>query len=352
MLNNIKNLWEKSTPYHNPIFFIGGFIFDVFTLGQIDESWNLLQQSFFFAILVLFIVWEVKEIKINIPFFQKFIQFEQEVFHFILGALLSVFTLFFFKSSSLSNSLIFMLLFSLLLVVNEMKIFKNQGLLIRWLSVCFCLFCFMLILVQLVLGKLGLISFLISLIIYMALVWIFFRYTISKKSNLSNNQFLGGAAGLGLVFLTFYLLKIIPPVPLSLKHIGAYRLLEKKEQSYLATFKKPIWKFWLKSETDFSYNEGDRVYIFAKIFSPVGFSDRVYFQWEKYQSHTWVKTDKIPVGIRGGRAEGFRAFTYKSNLSYGSWRVKILSHEGLEIGRHSFELTSEVNNYPLEILKF
>ena len=85
--------------------------------------------------------------------------------------------------------------------------------------------------------------------------------------------------------------------------------------------------------------DGERLYIFARIFAPRNFKERVYLRWERFdESKGWVQTDRIVLPIRGGRALGFRGYTYKENYQSGRWRVFIETADGREIGRTSFSI--------------
>ncbi len=143
------------------------------------------------------------------------------------------------------------------------------------------------------------------------------------------------------IFLILYVFKAIPPIPLSLKSIGIYHGLEKKEGKYILQRERSFWKFWQNGDQDFYYRNGDKAYVFSRIFSPGGFEGKVYLHWEKEFKSGYKTTDKIPLTLTGGRGEGFRAFAYKRNLTPGAWRVKVETHEGLEIGRINFNVIED-----------
>ena len=48
--------------------------------------------------------------------------------------------------------------------------------------------------------------------------------------------------------------------------------------------------------------------------------------------------DKVPVTIKGGREEGFRAFTFKSNFDAGEWKILVETSSGAEISRLYFDV--------------
>ena len=85
--------------------------------------------------------------------------------------------------------------------------------------------------------------------------------------------------------------------------------------------------------------DGERLYVFARIFAPRNFKERVFLRWERLDaSEGWVQTDRIVLPIRGGRALGFRGYTYKENYQSGRWRVFVETEDGREIGRQSFSI--------------
>jgi hypothetical protein len=150
--------------------------------------------------------------------------------------------------------------------------------------------------------------------------------------------------GVSLFFTFLYFAKVLPPLPLSLKYIGVFHNIQKSKGHYMTTEYKPSWKFWHNGDQDFKYSKDDKVYIFTKIFSPAGFKERVNIRWSIEQEGVYKTSDVIPLSVKGGRRNGYRAFAFKQNIRPGNWQVKIETNSGLEIGRINFTITKGENN--------
>jgi hypothetical protein len=145
--------------------------------------------------------------------------------------------------------------------------------------------------------------------------------------------------GLVLVaFLGFYLVKLIPPVPLSIPFIGVYHAVEKTEEVYRLSHERPPWRFWQNGDQEFLARPDDKVYVFFRVFSPTRFSDQVLMRWYWKEGDRWTLQDSIPIKIVGGREQGFRGYGFKSNYQPGAWKVQIETTDSREIGRVYFDL--------------
>lgn len=121
---NIKSrfvsYYEKNEVKFDISFFLAGFIFDVFTLSDVDDPISIAQQVMYLlligSILYLEFLNSVKPIEVRSSFLKKIWDVRQLILHFFLGSLLSVYSLFFLKSSSLFSSLLFLLFISVLMI--------------------------------------------------------------------------------------------------------------------------------------------------------------------------------------------------------------------------------------------
>jgi hypothetical protein len=159
------------------------------------------------------------------------------------------------------------------------------------------------------------------------------------KFALARRQILVPLGCVVIGFLTFYLFRLIPPVPLSIPFIGVYHQVEKTEAGYRLSHERPAWRLWHNGDQDFRAQPGDRIYVFFRIFSPTRFSDQVLMRWyTKDGRRRWSLTDSIPINIVGGREQGFRGYGVKSNYQPGEWKVQVETTDGREIGRVYFRL--------------
>ena len=141
-----------------------------------------------------------------------------------------------------------------------------------------------------------------------------------------------------IVFLGAYLLRVIPPVPLSIPFIGVYHSVERTQDVYRLSHERPAWAFWRNGDQQFGAQPGDRVYVFFRVFSPASFADEVSMRWFHREARGWALQDTIPIKIVGGRAEGFRGYGFKSKYQPGAWKVQIETTDGREIGRVYFDV--------------
>ncbi len=340
--------FEKYRPYWPALFFILGFGFDVFTLDRVDSLVALVTQLGYLVLIWLILI---------TSFFQQaqpdekakwgkvrslYEKYKPEILHFFFGALLSAYTLFFFKSSSLVVSFLFMVIMAVLLVANEWSRFQSASLPFKFGLGSLCLICFSVFIVPIGAGSIGLLVFLGSLVFGMTPIAIFSYYILKKHPKLfelCRRQILVPSSLVASVFIIFYVLKLIPPVPLSVQFMGVYHDIKKSQSQYELYHERPWWRFWHVGDQYFIARPGDRIHIFFRIFSPTRFSDQVKMVWlHKDPERGWIQQDSIPIKIIGGRDEGFRGYGIKSNYLPGSWRVKVETMDGREVSRIHFEL--------------
>jgi hypothetical protein len=277
-------------------------------------------------------------------FFLKrwFYDYRTAIVHFFFGTLLNGYTLFFFKSSSLIVSFVFMIFMIGLLVVNESHRFKKSGIAFKFGLLSLCIFCYFAYVTPIVAGTIGTLVFLLSMFVgsvplVMVGWWIqTYRPQLFERAK---KQIL---VPMGLVligFLALYMVRLIPPVPLSIPFIGVYHSVERVPEGYKLGHERPWWRFWQNGDQEFHAHRGDKIFVFFRIFSPTRFSDEVHMRWYwKDNKLGWTMQDSIPIKIVGGREEGFRGFGTKSNYQPGEWKVQVETTDDREIGRVYFTL--------------
>lgn len=321
-------------------FFAAGFVVDMLTLGRID-SWLTIAQQVVYLGLILIVLLQL--------FFEdgrpqeppgKYFKYRAALVHFLLGALLNLYALFFFKSSSLLVSFAFLGFLVLLLLANESARFKSMGLAFKFVLLSLCLLSFFAAMVPVFVGSIGLAVFLLSMLVGclpLAAVAAWIRRRSPQLFRRARRQILLPLGGVLVGFLAFYLFRLIPPVPLSIPFIGVYHGVERTGQGYLLSHERPAWRFWHNGDQQFTAQPGDKVYVYFRVFSPANFSDQVLLRWYR-KGERWALQDTIPIRIVGGREAGFRGYGVKTNYQPGEWKVQVETTDGREIGRVYFDL--------------
>jgi hypothetical protein len=337
-------------------FFLGGFIFDVFTLAAIDDPFSIGQQLIYLGIMGFilsydFIHGEEAELQGGPVFIRRFWAYRQLLLHFILGSLLSIYSLFFLKSASFFSSAIFVLFLLALMVGNELKSVQKSGLDSKIALYVICVFCFFSMLIPILLGFVGRGPFLLSLLATGLYLWGMYRLLRGRVGTIIlRRRLLAPGAVVAATFTVFYLIGWIPPVPLSATKMGVYHRIEKVGDAYRLYHEKPWWKFWRSGDQEFRAEPGDKIFFFVSVFSPARFEDSVYLRWSQYSERQgWQGTDRIPMQVRGGREGGYRGFTTKANFTPGDWRVSVETSDAREIGRMYFTVEAgEPSTIPRE----
>lgn len=339
--------------------FVAGFLFDIFTLGQIDDLLNLVQEAIYLMILGTFLICEIKIKTGNLVLSgraEKFWRYHDLMVHFLFGSLLSAYTIFYYTSASAITSFLFILLLAGLMLANEFPQIQKVGLPVRVILFSICVLSYFAFLYPILLGHVGLVPFwlgFISSLGFLAMVWKL-NFKGGAQHEILKKHVLIPAVAVHLVFLLGYYFSLIPPVPVAVKKIGVYYDVEKRDGLYIGSYLKPFWKFWQKGSQTFLTRPGDKVVILLSIYSPARFEDKIYLKWWFDDPKLgWTLQDTIPLTILGGREEGFRGFGSKQFYSLGDWEVLIETSDGRQVGNIQLTIeqdtSTDVRNFETDI---
>lgn len=349
LTDKLKCLRDLTKRYSNVVFFVGGFFFDAFTLIRIDSIIDLVLQSLYLCGITLIIMgqayldagrWQPQ------GWMGRLWSFESEIIHFFYGGLLSAYVVLYFKSTSLSRSIIFLIFVFILMIANEMPHIRRLRSLLRLGLYAFCLISYLNYLFPILIGRMDDWIFTLAWVLSVGLIYVLIKKLASlnpepKKARIR----LGWSPVLVLALVAlFYFNKWIPPVPLSMQYAGIFRNVEPKPGGYRLTYlKPPRMRFWQKSEHMFLSREGDRVYFFTRIFGPSRFEHRVFLRWDlkEPRGNRWITSDRIPFPIKGGRDQGYRGYAYKENYQPGEWRVEVETEDGRVLGGVVFQIEKD-----------
>ena len=348
-IDRLKLYYERNEQRVAIFSFICGFFFDILMVDRADSWHAIAQQVLYLAVIFTALTQMFLEEGKPQPdpaslFVVKrwYYRYRTAIVHFFLGTLLNVYTIFFFKSSSLLVSFSFLVFLVFLLWANESARFKSLGLSFKFTLLSLCTLCFSANVVPIFIGSIGLTVFLLSIFAgclpLAGVVW-WLRRRSPELFPRARRQMLVPLGGVLVGFLVFYFFRLIPPVPLSIPFIGIYHAVEKTQDTYRLSHERPAWRIWHHGDQEFLAQPGDKVYVFFRIFSPTRFSDQVQLRWYlKEETRGWTLQDTIPIKILGGRAEGFRGYGFKTNYQPGDWKVQVETTDGREIGRVYFNL--------------
>jgi hypothetical protein len=323
-------------------FFAAGFVFDILTTGRIDSWITITQQAVYLLVITVILLQMLLEQDAPAPAPDStagkwYYEYRSALVHFLLGALLNLYAIFYFKSSSLLVSFGFLGLLVAVLLANELRRVKSLGLSFKFALLSLCFLSFAAYLVPVLVGSIGLGVFLLSMAAGCVPLAVTAWRVPRDKFALARRQILIPLGCVVIGFLAFYLFRLIPPVPLSIPFIGVYHNVERSEAGYKLSHERPGWRF--NGDQKFLAQPGDRIYVYFRVFSPARFSDQVQMRWYwKDPARGWTAPESIPIRIVGGRAEGFRGYGFKSNYQPGEWKVQVETTDGREIGRVYFEL--------------
>ncbi len=328
------------------LFFIAGFIFDAFMVSEVDEPFAIAQQAFYLLLIAILIHYEILYRVLKWRPAGRLIKvwdYRNLLLHFLLGTLLNIYSLFYIKSSSLINSILFLILMIGIIFANELPVVKQSKVSLKVGLFAVCLLSYISILYPLVLGYIGWVPFGLSVattlgVLYLQIKWL--QKKLHSEKILFEALFVPGISVL-IIFSLFYWAGWIPPVPLSTKTQGLYHLIEKKDGEYLLSTEKVWWKFWQSGDQEFKAEPDDKIYFYVQIYSPARISGEVFIHWFwKDSKNRWQAQDHIPLKIIGGRKEGYRGYAVKSNYQPGQWRVQVETSTGQEISRLGFDIIS------------
>ncbi|MBI3529061.1 MAG: DUF2914 domain-containing protein [Betaproteobacteria bacterium] len=346
----LKLYYERHEPAFDIAAFAGGFVFDIAMLDRID-AWSTIVQQAAYLLLIAVILLQMFFSEGGpapdtgaMPTLKRwYYAYRTALVHFLLGTLLNLYTLFFFKSASLFVSFAFMLVLAALLVANESSRLKAQlGLSLKFALFSLCLLSFSANIVPVFVGSIGLFVFLLSMLagcLPLAVINRRIRIHAPERTQQARQQILVPFGLVLIGFLSLYVFRLIPPVPLSIPFIGVYHNVERSEDTFRLSHERPFWRIWHHGDQKFLAQPGDKIYVFFRVFSPARFSDQVLMRWYwKDNTGSWKLQDSIPIKILGGREKGFRGYGMKSNYQPGDWKLQVETTDEREIGRVYFDV--------------
>lgn len=343
---------RKHGKYAPILFFIGGFIFDTFTLGRVDRTYDLVVLCLHMSCLTLTLylynladdgTWEN-------TFIKKYTSYLPLAIQFFFGGLSSAYVIYFSRSVSLSKTASFFIILLLLLVANEFlkKRISNKYLQFGvYYFISFTFFTFMIpVFIKQLSPTIFLISGAISLICTLFLIISIYTKSPSTRIEMHLGKMLSLILVIYAFINLFYFLRLIPPVPLALDEGIVAHDVRLDGTGYQVKYEQDkTFMFWRKYKTTFQYSPESKVYIFSSVFAPTGLEKEIIHRWQWYDDHLdeWTTMDEISYSITGGRDDGYRGYTFKENVKDGKWKVAVITKEQFVLGVIYFNVVYSSN---------
>ncbi|NQV12294.1 DUF2914 domain-containing protein [Candidatus Uhrbacteria bacterium] len=146
--------------------------------------------------------------------------------------------------------------------------------------------------------------------------------------------------GIFIVMNGLYFANIIPPIPLSLTEAGIYHSVQRIGGEYHVVSEPESFLDRILPGQTIHIVNGERIYVFASIFAPADLDTTIYHDWQYYdvEIRQWVSRSRPSYSLFGGRGDGYRGFSFSSNVSPGLWRVDVETERGQTMGRIRFNV--------------
>jgi len=328
----------------------GGFAFDSYAFGRIDRPQT--QLVFILYLLVAGVSIAAQHVLASRPEERKAPEKIRTILLFVtqfaLGCLLSGFCVFYIRSAAIEASWPFLLVMAAIFIANEYLRRYHSRLVFSALLFFLSLYSYAILLVPVVVAQIGPLPFLVSGAIACILFFLYMRALARlghDRYRSARNQIAIGVAVITVLLNGSYFLKILPPLPLALSDAGIYHSIRRAGSDYQATAEAEpaAWQALFGTFPVEHVQAGAKLYAYSAIFAPYRLSTQIEHRWEWRNPATgdWSFQGMVPITIRGGREEGFRAYSVKNAPRPGAWRVDITTADGRAIGRIRFSVEQQ-----------
>lgn len=276
------------------------------------------------------------------------------VMQVVFGGLFSAFVVFYSRSASLSSSWPFMLFLVGVLIGNEAFRPYYEKLTFHVAVFFVGLLSYCLFLVPIIFRTVGILAFFGSIILSLFLVYLFVLLLAlvgRSRVKASRRPLIFTIGGITALILFAYAANIIPPVPLALKDSAVAHGLVREGDAYTLTVEPRSVLDQIRLKETFHRTGNEPVFVWTSVFAPTRLEAAVVHKWQYKQDREWVTVNKVAFPITGGRENGFRVFSEKSNLFDGAWRVSVETWNGQIIGRVRFDVMTARVPVPQEIIE-
>lgn len=347
MIERGRALWARHRTALRPTIFLGGVLWDYLTLRIERTLDHLLLLAYFAGLLAVFAVQLRMERGRWVPGALRDKPWALEfAASFCMGALLSALGIAVLRATHPGPAALFIGVLAGLALANEVGAGAMRGVAMRFAMVGFLGFQLVSLVTPILFSRLvgvgwGLLG---AAAATGALLYAAERGKSRKKSSWARDRLvpIASAAGGVAALLALIQLGVVPPLPLVLREAVLARDVTRSGEDYVLVepHRRPALFQLLLGPPQISWAPGQSVAVYTAVFAPPAVDLVLYAVWEHYdpEHEAWVRTDRIAQSMQGGRSAGWRSWTRKRHVQTGSWRVRVETEQGREVGRIRFEI--------------
>lgn len=350
-LERARALWAQSQPYRGPLFCFAGMGVDLATL-QLDDTLDqvLLAANLLALVPMLALSQRLARGRYVPHLFTQISGLVELGTQFLLGSLLSAVAITVLRAVHPGPGALFLSLLLGLALANEARVKAARGTTARFGLLAFFAFQVQAMLLPYLTGRLlgplpalfgtGLV---VSACIGLAWVPVPGREPPVATSERLRGLWLpiGAATGALLLLLLAIRIGLVPPLPLAMKRAAVAEGVTVGPDGPMLVeprWTQALWRIVLGPPV-VPWKEGEEVVVYTAVHAPEDLALTLTHAWERWdETEGWVSTDDLKLQVRGGREGGWRTWSRKRHLREGSWRVRVLSPRGQELGRVPFAI--------------
>jgi len=333
---------------------VGGYAFDSITFGRIDHLATHIVFIVYLAIAggAIATSHRLESRPADKQPSQRTRTILTAVTQFALGCLLSGFCVFYLRSASLWSSWPYLLVLAGVFIGNEFFKAYTTRFTLSLLLYFFALFSYAILLIPVLIAMLGVIPFLVSGGVAIAIFWFYMDVLAMlgrERYRQVRRYVLVGTLATYAAINLFYFVKILPPLPLALAQAGVYHGVKKAGAAYQVIEEPQPWTTFLGVTPTYHMAPNEKLYLYSSVFAPARVSTVIVHRWEWYDAgaRRWVAQSQTAFSINGGRDGGYRGYSFKSRPRAGAWRVNITTGDGRPLGRIRFAVAAGTPPGPL-----
>lgn len=319
--------WRAALP---AIAFLGGFLWDAFTLGRETKPADLVILVGYFAAAAAILVLMGRRIEF------RFSSKLNLVLQFLFGGMFSALVVLYFLASGGVMGFVVVLALAAMLVTNEFLGETYARLSLSWAVFGMC-------------GVMLLNFVLPHLMRSIHSAWFYTSLGVAtgvvvglRRISRAEDAVVWPTLAVAVLLAVLHLFNLIPPVPLASRATAVATELVREGNEYVLRGRSKTG-LWPVRPMTLVREPGEPVYCFTSVFVPRGIDTVITHHWMKLDAKRgeWTSSDRISFRIAGGRRDGYRGYSVKRSIADGEWKVLTEAASGAVVASTIFRVETD-----------